>query len=723
MRDLAIELRRQGKTFEEISAATGISKTTLCRLFKKLNITISARHPCFNKEWLDAHAGFTKREKAKIAEVDMSTIDYWMRVIGGKVKRVSQKIININLIQEEIWYNYDWLYEHYITQNLGLSTLSKMIGRSVGKINDALIFFGIPKRSLKASMARFAKRPTKEWIYAHYVQAGWSIDKCSAEFGCSWSVMYKAIMAYGFPDRSATEQFSGSLNPFYGRKHTEETKIVCAQMGAINGKLYWTSGDISAKMSAATAQAKQIWADPVRREEQSQRITELCKTGQCSSKKHSYIMKDGRYIYPNSSWELAIAELLDDLEIVESWAHEELSIPYQYEGIFHNFIVDFRVKWIDGIVTYIECKNERLLGLEKEQAKIAAANEFLQARQSGLIVVSNKKDVANCQARSRIDPGWIIGNRYSIPSSVVKESSAIILEILKHDITAQLISNWRPLQYTNNELSIDIDRVKTERLDLYCKDNQVVASPGGSMAGRLLTTHFQPHFYDVISNEQKTLASAFEDPWVIYRSLSQSISEGDGLTLERLLREIWFLFPGKYSRTSHFPTGLVRYCLHLVLGDLNNKILFDPCCGWGSRLLAAYAENMKYVGCELSTPTYKGLLDLNASLGYSAAISNIDCIHHQWPECDVVFTSPPFYDIEEYVGDDQPHQLATHNDWMAQFVIPFLSKLENRLGIFYLDQKTLADFTLVRKPTRVITVKNRRHPRQKMGYEYFAIYE
>ena len=98
------------------------------------------------------------------------------------------------------------------------------------------------------------------------------------------------------------------------------------EAGAIGGKAYWTTGDVVEKIKNITKMAKEIWSDPVRRSEQSKRITELCRLGMCLSKKYSYKMVDGSYVYLDSSWELAVAELLDDLETVLSWGRNEFNI-------------------------------------------------------------------------------------------------------------------------------------------------------------------------------------------------------------------------------------------------------------------------------------------------------------------------------------------------------------------------------------------------------------
>jgi len=719
---LAIVLRQQGAILKDIADRTGISMTSLSRLFKKQDLIISHRHPCFSKEWMDAHSHLTKRDKAKLAGVDIGTIAYWSRSLAGKTARIKTNDTLAQLLPDETWDNYEWLNDHYNTQQLGIPTIARKIGVSNSRIVGSLERFGIKRRSLKEAMNNLAKRPTKEWIQQHYIDLGWSIDKCAAKAQCGWAAMYKTIIHYGFQDRSAKEQFSGVMNPFYGRRHTDEAKAVCTESGAFHGTKYWTSGDISEKVKQITEKAKLIWSDPIRREEQSKRITKLCQIGLCNAKKHVYKRANGEFIYPASSWELAIAELLDDLEIVQSWGYEELAIPYMFNGTLHNFIVDFRVTWTDGLTTYIECKNQHLLEQEKEQSKIAAATQYLSQHKSNFILVSSMQDIAHCKARSRIDPGWQVGNRYNIPSSIIKNTPSIILEILKHDITLQLVDNWKPMTYSDTELQLDLTRLKSENLNLYTRNNEIVATPGGPMAGRIITTHFHEHFYKVRSNDRLTLIDAMSDPWVIYRGLDQSISEGDGLTLERLLREIWFLFPGAYSRTSHFPTGLARHIIRKLLPDPKGKLFFDPCCGWGSRLLAAHVDGMRYSGCELSDLTYSGLQQLSDYIGCDSDLHNIDCLAHDWPDADIVLTSPPFYDIEEYIGGDQLHRLEHREDWVSQFVEPFLGKLGNMVGAFYLDQKTLDDFTSIRKPTAVIPVKSRRHPRQKVGYEYFAVY-
>ena len=72
-----------------------------------------------------------------------------------------------------------------------------------------------------------------------------------------------------------------------------------------------------------------------------------------------------------------------------------------------------------------------------------------------------------------------------------------------------------------------------------------------------------------------------------------------------------------YSGTqgvSNFSPAAAAAIYHHLLPE-QGGVVFDPSCGWGGRLLGAIACDRvhKYIGCDPSTETYKGLLRMRAN--------------------------------------------------------------------------------------------------------------
>ena len=138
-------------------------------------------------------------------------------------------------------------------------------------------------------------------------------------------------------------------------------------------------------------------------------------------------------------------------------------------------------------------------------------------------------------------------------------------------------------------------------------------------------------------------------------------------------------------------------------------------------MIAAWLEDCEYAGCELSPLTFGGLDNLSGYIGFNTNIHNKSCLEVEWPESDLIMTSPPFYDVEKYIGGDQPWQHCTRQNWIDEFVVPFVAKINGRCAL-YLDARTKDDYEMVRKFDKIIIVNNKRHPRQVSGVELLCIY-
>jgi len=703
-------------TLEELSSKYNLSLTQLCRI--TAGIDKSYAHPCNSAEWLESKlaAGYTKRQMALEAGVPISSIAYWIRKLRNKIK--SYKTVKESTSWED---SAEWFKTEYEIKKHGIPTIATKIGKSVGFVAMKLKEYGINRRNLKDAMSLHHKRPSKEWLDQRYNIEKKSIQACADDFGVTFETIFEALREYDFVIRSASDQHSGELNEFYGCQHTPETVEYCRNIGMKYGREYWITGDVENKIEQVRAKAKEIWSDPNKRIEQSRRITQLCMNGGCNSKQLLYIRsRDEKSFLFRSSWEYAVALIFESCDLISDWDYETLSIPIIQDDGIKNYLVDFEIKWVDGTTTYVECKNKHLLSKDSEKQKIIQAAEFLRKQRSNLIIVDDIDDINNWL--SKIPPTyfkWVSDNRYYSTVDYLNEPQ-LVQEILRHYITNKLVG-WTPPKYNIDELRLDWDRVRFEKLDGYnCLDSiKSTVSNSRGMPGRALIMGFQPHFLEVQIGKSLPLAMAFNDSWIIYRSLLQSMEERESLSYERLLREINFHFT-KYSRTSHFAPGFARSIIRMF--NACGKRIFDPCCGWGGRMIAAFVEGCEYSGCELSPNTFHGLSMISDFIGCEFNVQNKSCLDILWPESDLIFTSPPFFDVEKYIGGEQPWMINDRNKWIDEFVFPFVHKINSKC-VLYLDERTKNDFELVRKFDNIIRIKNKRHPRQKDGFELLCVYD
>jgi hypothetical protein len=116
-------------------------------------------------------------------------------------------------------------------------------------------------------------------------------------------------------------------------------------------------------------------------------------------------------------------------------------------------------------------------------------------------------------------------------------------------------------------------------------------------------------------------------------------------------------------------------------------VVWDPSCGWGGRFAGAIACDRvrKYIGCDPSTETFKGLERMRAELVPLARAMgrNLDVELHvlgsetkemrdALPEggVDVVFSSPPYFGQEEYSREPTQSyiQFKTPDAWLNGFM-------------------------------------------------------
>ncbi len=177
------------------------------------------------------------------------------------------------------------------------------------------------------------------------------------------------------------------------------------------------------------------------------------------------------------------------------------------------------------------------------------------------------------------------------------------------------------------------------------------------------------NFYDIWANR----ASLVKRPYVRnFIQFSQS-------TTPNIAKEkMWYNLARFYFGAIQIFKPLVAmeyYC------EFAPKCVLDPTMGWGGRLVGAYAIGVpKYIGIDQNTRLkrpYKDLvkfLDGQSMTGQKTEptllFQDALTVDYSQYEYDMVFTSPPYYDIEQYTG--QPTR--TKDEWDRDFYAPLFEK-------------------------------------------------
>lgn len=190
--------------------------------------------------------------------------------------------------------------------------------------------------------------------------------------------------------------------------------------------------------------------------------------------------------------------------------------------------------------------------------------------------------------------------------------------------------------------------------------------------GMKLCEHFFPNFYKIKNKRGVSFESLWNET-----TLKKVLRWNRGVHSTPYLSEIkrGIYFCGGLSKNTMYRPQMAK----MICDQYKSKIVFDPCCGWGGRMLGAVASGAVYVGFEPNTETYHGLIKLAEFLNITDKVNiiNDDALQmesYDIPKCDLVLTSPPYFNVEIYTEEDTQsiNGKHTYDAWEEQFLQPLI---------------------------------------------------
>lgn len=116
------------------------------------------------------------------------------------------------------------------------------------------------------------------------------------------------------------------------------------------------------------------------------------------------------------------------------------------------------------------------------------------------------------------------------------------------------------------------------------------------------------------------------------------------LTDRMLLRA--FRISGLHMGYTSFNSALMRQ----VIEKYNIKSVYDPCAGWGERMMTCGKLGVSYEGCDINSELFEGYEKLYELIdGFKPVLHNNDSANQLVTgDADVVITCPPYKNIEVY---------------------------------------------------------------------------
>lgn len=197
-----------------------------------------------------------------------------------------------------------------------------------------------------------------------------------------------------------------------------------------------------------------------------------------------------------------------------------------------------------------------------------------------------------------------------------------------------------------------------------------------------LCSAYMPHRFDARNSDADFSAvGAFHDDARLRRTLHFCLRGArPGLTGSHLRSALTAL-----NRT---PGGF-RPAVARVLVDAlcpEGGTVFDPCAGWGGRLLGTVSSGRRYIGVEPSDLTRTALcrLGLRVCGAVGVGIQHVRIIHATVQDADLTgvhadfaMTSPPFWTKEVYDGGTRDD--ASVDDWREDFLRPMFRRVSDVL--------------------------------------------
>jgi transposase len=123
-----------------------------------------------------------------------------------------------------IWDNPEWFRRKYHEEGIGTPTIARIINRSIVLVVGRLRRYGISLRHHSEAVKSRSIHCSREWLHEQYYVKKQSLKECAGMAGVSPYTIYNWLVKFGMEPRTMHQAMAGEMNPFHGRKHTEETK-------------------------------------------------------------------------------------------------------------------------------------------------------------------------------------------------------------------------------------------------------------------------------------------------------------------------------------------------------------------------------------------------------------------------------------------------------------------------------------------------------------------
>ena len=201
--------------------------------------------------------------------------------------------------------------------------------------------------------------------------------------------------------------------------------------------------------------------------------------------------------------------------------------------------------------------------------------------------------------------------------------------------------------------------------------------------GMKLCQHFFPNFWHIKNDKGVSFADAWNNPEIMDKVRLWGLSGMSNLWLSWIRRAVFMSagLPNSSFYRPHFSRQVIRST------GKSNGTLFDPCAGWGGRMLGTVSAGWKYIGCDPNVETFDNLSRMIEFLDIQnkVELNNIpveDYNIEALDGVDIVLTSPPYFNLEVYTDDENQsyNKFNTYDVWRDNWLYPLIDRSLNILN-------------------------------------------
>lgn len=222
-----------------------------------------------------------------------------------------------------------------------------------------------------------------------------------------------------------------------------------------------------------------------------------------------------------------------------------------------------------------------------------------------------------------------------------------------------------PAHLEDQEFDAEVERLRGTVMRI--EDRTIL--PWAVTGVRACSPYF-PNRFTARSGSGASPIEAWYDDEVLRWAVKFQLGQGDPVTPHRVLRAVTM----RCRAPSVFRPSVAAWIYRTYARP--GATVWDPCAGYGGRLLGAHVAGVRYVGCDVDEATVSGVRALGERLGADARVVQASAEEFDPGAVGLVFTSPPYFDRERYseAGAQSWRRYGSDvESWVGGFLCPVLT--------------------------------------------------